>query len=193
MDKLVAELMILANSTWGKLLDDNDVPGIYRVQSGGKVRMTTGAGAHQGLGVSHYAWSSSPLRRYVDLVNQWQLLALVAGEEAPFKKNAAELLSTVSDFEASYAAYDEFQRGMERYWCLRWLLQEDVKTLTGVVLRDNLVRLDRLPLVLRVSSLPELVPGTRVELAVGEIDLIELELKCQFLQQLAVPESPVAS
>ncbi len=189
LDKLVAELMILANSTWGKLLDDNDVPAIYRVQANGKVRMTTGAAAHQGLGVSHYAWSSSPLRRYVDLVNQWQLLALVAGEAAPFRKNASELLSAVSDFEATYATYDEFQRRMERYWCLRWLQQEGVESVTGEVLRESLVRLDRLPLVVRVPSLPEVVPGTRVELGIAEIDFIENELKCPFrgLHEIAAP------
>ncbi|MBV8157493.1 MAG: RNB domain-containing ribonuclease, partial [Dyella sp.] len=32
LDKIVAELMILANSTWGKLLADHGVPGIYRTQ-----------------------------------------------------------------------------------------------------------------------------------------------------------------
>jgi len=184
MDKLVAELMILANSTWGKLLDDNHVAAVYRVQGGGKVRMTTGAAAHQGLGVSHYAWSSSPLRRYVDLLNQWQLLALVAGESAPFASNSAELLSAVSDFEATYAAYDEFQRRMENYWCLRWIAQEGVEQLAGHVLRDNLVRLDRLPMVVRVHSLPELAPGTAVELKVSGADLLEVELKCQFLRTL---------
>jgi exoribonuclease II len=180
IDKLVAELMILANSTWGKLLDDNGVPGVYRVQGNGKVRMTTGAGAHQGLGVSHYAWSSSPLRRYVDLVNQWQLLALVEGRTAPFAENAAELLSAVSDFEATYGAYDEFQRRMENYWCLRWFLQEGIDVASGEVLRDNLVRLSNVPMVIRVPSLPEHPPGTRVELNITGIDLLDVELKCQF-------------
>ena len=184
MDKLVAELMVLVNSTWGKLLDDNDVPAIYRAQANGKVRMTTGAAPHQGLGVSHYAWSSSPLRRYIDLVNQWQLLALVAGEAAPFRKNAAELLSAVSDFEATYAAYAEFQRRMEFYWCLRWLVQEKVETLTGEVLRETLVRIDGLPLVVRVPSMPETPPGTRVELEVGGIDLMEVHLHCQYKRAL---------
>lgn len=189
MDKLVAELMVLANSTWGKLLDDNDVPAVYRVQSNGKVRMTTGAAAHQGLGVSHYAWSSSPLRRYIDLINQWQLLALLTGEAPPFRKNASELLSAVSDFELTYAAYADFQRQMEHYWCLRWLLQENVEMLAGEVLRDNLVRVDGLPLVIRVPSMPELSPGTKVELDVGEIDLIEASLNCRFSR---VPETASA-
>lgn len=182
LDKTVAELMILANSTWGKLLDDNDVAAVYRVQGNGKVRMTTGAASHQGLGVSHYAWSSSPLRRYVDLVNQWQLLALVAGEAAPFGSNAAELLSAVAEFEVAYAGYDEFQRRMEQYWCLRWLRQEGVEQVTGRVLRENLVRLDRLPLVTRVHSLPETAPGTAVELKITALDFLDAEMRCQFVR-----------
>lgn len=185
IDKLVAELMILVNSSWGKLLDDNGVAAVYRVQGNGKVRMTTGAGGHQGLGVSHYAWSSSPLRRYIDLINQWQLLALVQGTPAPFRDNSAELLSAVSDFEATYAAYDEFQRRMENYWCLRWLMQEGVNVVSGEVLRDNLVRLSRLPLVVRVPSLPECAQGTPVELEVTAIDLLDAELKCRFLEKAA--------
>jgi len=86
--------------------------------------MTTSAMAHLGLGISHYAWTSSPLRRYVDLVNQWQLLALLDGKAPPFSRNADIMLAAVHDFEATYASYDEFQRHMEHYWCLRWLLQE---------------------------------------------------------------------
>ncbi|MFM9970571.1 MAG: ribonuclease catalytic domain-containing protein [Burkholderiales bacterium] len=180
VDKLVAEMMIHANAHWGRLLAENQVAGIYRVQSGGKVRMTTSPGEHQGLGVSHYAWMTSPLRRYVDLVNQWQLLALVRGETAPFEANAGTLLAAVHDFDATYSQYADFQWRMERYWCLRWLLQEGVQIAHGEVLRDNLVRIKNLPLVIRVPSLPELVPGSPVELEALEIDLIDAEIQCRY-------------
>jgi exoribonuclease-2 len=48
LDKLVAELMIVANSTWGGLLASKGVAAIYRVQTGGKVRMSTSPQAHEG-------------------------------------------------------------------------------------------------------------------------------------------------
>ena len=44
--------------------------------------MSTRPGEHQGLGVSHYLWSSSPLRRYSDLVNQRQLIATLGNGAA---------------------------------------------------------------------------------------------------------------
>ena len=180
VDKLVAEMMIHANASWGRLLADNSVAGVYRVQSAGKVRMTTAPGDHQGLGVSHYAWMTSPLRRYVDLVNQWQLLALLRGEPAPFEHNAATLLAAVHDFNATYSQYADFQWRMERYWCLRWILQEKLHIAAGEVLRDNLVRLRGLPLVVRVPSMPELPAGRQVELDVLGIDLIEAEIQCRY-------------
>jgi exoribonuclease-2 len=184
LDKLVAEMMIAANSTWGKLLDDQGIAAIYRVQSSGKVRMTTAAEAHQGLGTSHYAWSTSPLRRYVDLVNQWQLLALLRQEPAPFSANSDMMLSAVHDFEATYAAYDEFQGRMERYWCLRWLLQEKVEIAAAQVVRDNLIKFERLPLYVKVPSLPPLAAGTPVEVAVTAIDLVDAEVQCLFRRRL---------
>ncbi|MDP3412002.1 MAG: RNB domain-containing ribonuclease, partial [Polaromonas sp.] len=94
LDLIVAEAMILANSTWGNWLADCGVPGIYRSQAslapGVKVRMGTKALPHAGIGVKSYAWATSPLRRYTDLVNQWQIIACVthgrtAALAAPFK------------------------------------------------------------------------------------------------------------
>ncbi len=189
LDVLVAELMILANSTWGRLLDERGTAGIYRAQSaGGRVRMTTAAAEHQGLGVSHYAWSTSPLRRYVDLVNQWQLLAVLQGGPPPFAAGAEALLAALRDFELTYAAYDEFQRHMEHYWCLRWLLQEKVSLARTAVVRDNLVKFADLPLFVRVPSLPDLEPGAEAMVEVAEVDLIDTQVRCVY-KKVQQPES----
>ena len=182
LDTLVAELMIVANATWGGMLRDAGIPALYRVQTAGKVRMSTVAAAHEGLGVECYAWSSSPLRRYCDLINQWQMIALLRNEPPPFPPKSADLLAAMRDFELTYAAYAEFQRGMERYWCLRWLLQEHAGGAFGHVLREALVRLETIPLVLRVPSLPELPRGTRVRLDIDGIDLLEAELRPRYLE-----------
>ena len=180
IDRVVSELMIYANSEWGRQLAASETAAIYRVQGNGKVRMSAHPSGHEGLGVEQYVWSSSPLRRYVDLVNQRQLIALIRGEAPPYRSNSEGLLSVLRDFEAAYEIYGEFQRAMERYWCLRWLLQEQVHTVTASVLRENLVRFDPLPLVVRVPSLPTLASGTRVELAISDIDLLELTFHCEF-------------
>lgn len=190
LDKLVSELMILANTTWGTLLAERDVAALYRVQSTGKVRMSVHPEAHEGLGVSCYAWMTSPLRRYVDLLNQWQLAAALSGRRAPFARNSEALLTALRAFELTYARYDEHQRGMETYWCLRWLLQEDVRSIGAVVLRESLVRFDGLPLIARVSSLPELEPGMRVRLEVGEIDLLERTVQCAYRETLGRAQIP---
>jgi exoribonuclease II len=173
LDKLVSEMMILANATWGELLAERDVAALYRVQSTGKVRFSVHPEAHEGLGVSCYAWLSSPLRRYVDLVNQWQLTAALGGRKAPFARNSEALLTALRAFEVTYARYDEHQRAMETYWSLRWLLQEGTQSLQGVVLRDNLVRVEGLPLVVRLNAAPTLEPATRVRLEVSAVDLLE--------------------
>jgi exoribonuclease-2 len=180
LDKLVSELMISANNNWGRMLADRGIPAIYRAQSNGKVRMTTVASPHQGLGVSHYVWASSPLRRYIDLLNQWQLLACLSGAAPPFGKNSAELLAAMREFELTYAAYDQFQGKMEHYWCLRWLLQEQVTLSKAQVLRDNLVKFEGIPLYVRVPSLPSLEVGSRVLLEIEGIDLIDNSVKARY-------------
>jgi exoribonuclease-2 len=187
IDKVVSELMIYVNSTWGRQLAESGTAAIYRVQGAGKVRMSTVPASHAGLGVEQYVWASSPLRRYVDLVNQRQLIAVAGGEAAAYAKNDERLLAILREFESAYDAYSEFQRSMERYWCLRWLLQECIQTVSATVLRENLCRFDDLPLVVRVASLPSFRSGERVLLEVSNIDLVELTFHCEFASRFEMP------
>ena len=201
LDKIVSELMIFANHTWGRLLADRGAAGIYRVKTGvgaaGRVRMTSVPAPHIGLGVTHYAWSSSPLRRYVDLVNQWQLVALLSGRKPPFSAKSELLLGAIAAFDAAYTAYAEFQESLERYWCLRWLQQQGLvgaeRTLSGALLRDGSVRLDEIPLIAAVAGLPALGPGARVEVRVRAVDEWQLGADLAFAGEIAAPplEMPV--
>lgn len=187
MDKLVAELMIEANNQWGALLAAHEVPGLYRAQTGGKVFMTTKAEPHQGLGVAQYAWSTSPLRRAVDLINQRQLISVVQGTLPAYAQNSDVLVGHMRNFEQAYIAYNEFQTRMERFWCLQYLIQEAVETVHGFVWRDNLVRLDDVPYITKVYGLPELKAGTRVSLQVQEVDTLLMELRTKYIGVLEEP------
>lgn len=192
LDKLVAELMIVANSTWGGLLAEKGVPAIFRAQTGGKVRMTTSPQPHEGLGVAQYAWSSSPLRRYVDLLNQWQLIACLSGDTPHFTAKSDTLFAAMRDFDLTYSAYAEFQRGMERYWCLRWLRQEGVQSIDATLRRENLAKIDRLPLIQRVPSAPaESKAGLRVRLSIESLDYLTLDLGCRYIETLDPAEADV--
>lgn len=186
IDKLVSELMIFVNAEWGKKLANNNVTGIYRNQSGGKVKMSTSPAQHQGLGVVQYAWFSSPMRRYVDLINQRQLIALLRREQPPYSKGCSSLLSSISEFEETYEAYNEFQRIMERYWCLRWLLQEKIRTIGALVIKENFVKLDHLPLVIKVPSLPAVLPETHVQVEILLVDLFDLSVNAKFIRKLEI-------
>ena len=181
LDRIVAEMMILANSEWGRMLAARKVPGIYRSQQAGKVRTSTHPMPHQGLGVEQYMWTTSPLRRYVDLVNQRQVLALLENDKPPFDANDAELFAIMSAFDARYAAYSEYQTRMERYWCLRWLAKQPSPTMQAVVIRDELVRLADAPFYFRMAQLPPLAPGRRIEVEILERDEISLDITARFV------------
>lgn len=181
IDKLVAEMMIHANAEWGRALSEAGFVAAYRAQTGGVARMTTVPTPHDGLGVQQYAWASSPLRRYVDLLNQRQLLALFTQAPAVYAQGAPELLAALREFELAYDSYAEFQRMMERYWCLRWIEQEQATELNATVIRDNLLRFDRLPLVIRVPSLHDAQSGANVRIALSRLDLWELSVHAEFV------------
>ena len=202
LDLIVSEAMILANSSWGGWLADLGVPGIYRSQAsmlpGVKVRMGTRALAHAGLGVKSYAWSSSPLRRYTDLVNQWQIIACArhgktAALAAPFKPKDADLFSIISSFDAAYSAYNGYQNAIERFWTLKYIQQQGIDEIEATLFKDNLVRADQLPLVLPVLGAQGLPRGARLRVKLGDIDEVALDVHGSVIERLDRPAAAVAA
>lgn len=181
LDRIVAEMMILANSRWGELLAEHNVTGIYRSQQAGRVRMSTQALEHEGIGVAQYIWSTSPLRRYVDLVNQRQLIALLSGERPAYGPKDASIFSIITAFESRHSAYQEFQQRMERLWCLRWLSQEGIRRTEAVVVREDVVRLVAAPLYFRIPGLPALPAGRPIAIEIDEHDEIDLSVTARHL------------
>ena len=193
LDLVVAEAMILANSTWGGWLAECGVPGIYRSQAsmapGVKVRMGTKPAPHAGMGVAQYTWATSPLRRYVDLVNQWQLIACArhgrtAALAAPFKPKDVQLFAIISGFDAAYSAYNGFQQGIERYWTLLALAQQDCHELDAVVMKDGLVRADDWPLVFRAVGAEGMARGAHVRVKITGTDLLTLDVHASVVARL---------
>ena len=198
LDLIVAEAMILANSTWGQWLASLGVPAIYRSQAslspGIKVRMGTKALPHAGIGVPAYAWSTSPLRRYTDLVNQWQIIACVqhgttAALAAPFKPKDAQLFAIISAFEAAYSAYNSYQSGMERFWTLHYLKQENITELLASLVKEMgggswLVRADHLPLMFNVMGAAGMVRGDQVKVQLGNIDAMALDVNGTVIEKI---------
>ena len=182
IDTLVAELMILANSLWGKTISDANAAGIFRAQTTGRARFSTKALPHEGLGVDYYAWCTAPLRRLSDLINQRQLVAILNGAKPPFARQSAELFGLLRLFEATYNAYAEFERTMDRFWSLVFLKQKQPENLKAVVFRENLVRLLDFPLFPKVFNLPNgLEIGTKLLLNIESLDFIELNLNARFV------------
>ncbi len=202
LDLIVAEAMILANSTWGGWLNECGVPAIYRSQAsmapGVKVRMGTRAAPHAGIGVAQYSWATSPLRRYVDLVNQWQIVACArhgrtAALVAPFKPKDAALFSIISSFDSAYAEYNGFQAAIERYWTLKALAQDGVTELDAVVMKDGLVRADDWPLVFRALGCENLARGARARVRITGTDLLTLDVHANLVAQLDAPQRAAAA
>ena len=202
LDLIVAEAAIVANSTWGSMLAEHGVPGLYRSQAslapGVKVRMGTKALPHAGIGVKSYAWATSPLRRYTDLVNQWQIIACArhgktAALAAPFKPKDADLFSILSSFDAAYSAYNGYQAGMERFWTLKYVEQNGITELTATVFKEGpggsfLVRADDLPLVFPVLGAQNLPRGARIRVRLGEVDEITLDVHGTLIERLDDPQ-----
>src|SRR5260370_3077975 len=118
--ELVAEFMVLSNHVAARFAAENRIPIIYRVQPGSgdlamqRPRLSLYPEYHAGIGLDYYTQVSSPIRRYMDLVLQRQLLAALSnGSSPPYQ--AEELLAVLATAENAEADGKELERRAGRY------------------------------------------------------------------------------
>lgn len=153
--KVVSECMILMNRLSGDFFSKNAIPALFRSQSRDiepeakeldpedvlfpvKVIkhlkpsfVTSTPEIHKSLGVACYVQSTSPIRRYLDLVMQRQLISWL--EEQKICYSESELEDTNTRVSLATREIKNAQRGRHRYWLIRYLLEKDIKGATGYV------------------------------------------------------------
>ncbi len=151
---LVAEAMILVNTLSAEFLYKNQIPAIYRSQSKpleiiqnqknslylkllqlkflAKSELSLQPGYHSGLGVDYYTTLTSPIRRFLDLLIQYQLKCFLL--EIPFlsEKDLKKILpELIENLQRSL----QIQNKRERYFLLKYLkLYLKDEPLRGLVL-----------------------------------------------------------
>ncbi len=184
IDKLVSELMILANGSFGRILTNAFIPAIYRVkQVGQPVKMMLTPKSHTGLNVDYYTWATSPLRRSVDFINQKQLINLVQNKKAYYSNIHPTLLDVVNNFDTTYNKYINFQEKMERYWSLMYILQENLTHIEATFFYKAQVQLDGLPLTVDLST--QTKPrnsGEKIKLFISNINLLHLTFDIKIIE-----------
>ena len=173
IDKLVSELMILANCSWGRLLTNAFIPAIYRVkQPNYPVKMTLTPDSHTGLNVDYYTWATSPLRRSADFINQYQIINMI-NKSKDFYTVASPILSEVVDnFDTKYSKYIDFQNKMERYWSLKYLIQENISEVDAVFIYKTNILINGVPIQIDAANFTTAKPkGTKVRLKIYNINL----------------------
>lgn len=163
---LVGEMMILINKVSAEFAASNNIPFIFRSQPEPDITRTPnerGAPAigpsadyqarlglrrsmtlvdrpmpHSSLGLKAYAQISSPIRRYGDLVNQRQLLAILHNKPVPYK--AQDLIRICDEIEEPLGRARNLSRSSRRYWILRYLEQRLLEDpiFNGTILRTDL-------------------------------------------------------
>ncbi len=151
---LVAEIMIMANWLMARFLAEQRTPAVFRSQPDPRERLYRGEEGtlfqhwmqrrllnrfalghapekHSGLGLNAYVTATSPIRKYVDLVTQRQVRA-VLGLEEPYSAEDIDVIIQMVEQPMSRVA--RLQTGRQRYWLLKYLEQHVGQKAEAIVL-----------------------------------------------------------
>ncbi len=146
---MVAEFMILYNSTLAEFCNNNGLPAIYRTQSLNETNRSEVNGSdlkkvstdpllrylmmrrlppaelnsaphpHMGLGVSTYVQLTSPLRRYPDLVMQRQISYFL--EKGKTLYSTEDMIQVMDRAKIQLKDLSRIEEERKRYWFLKYL------------------------------------------------------------------------
>lgn len=157
--KTNSEFMILMNRMAGKFLKDNKVPGIFRSQPEAisedarsydendplyaihvvkylrAPRVGLDPGPHLSLGIDVYAQATSPIRRYVDLLIQRQIVSELQKKDHCYTED--ELENLYPRIEIGIRDKKMVERNRERYWVYKHLEKLQGKEIHGIITSIN--------------------------------------------------------
>lgn len=152
---IIAELMILTNNLTAKYLNENNLPSIFRVQKDEvpqeardydindplfSIRVvkhlrpsviSTNPGRHKSLGLDGYVQSTSPIRRYSDLVVQRQLIGILTGNEWVY--DGKELSDIIKRIGNGFGERRLLQKNRKKYWLYKYFKENVNEEIIGIV------------------------------------------------------------
>jgi exoribonuclease-2 len=155
---IVSESMILANRLAAEFLGSCGVPAFFRSQAPPKERiegdlnndlfcifrqrrqlqplnLQTRVAAHSCLGVSAYTNMTSPLRRYMDLVAQRQIISVVSGEAPVYGED--QLKAMLMELEPAVKRANLIKNRRHRYWMLKYFKRMQGQAVQALVLEKH--------------------------------------------------------
>jgi len=137
-------------------------------------RSTVEVAAHAGLGLASYSRSTSPLRRYLDLVTHQQIRALLAGGEPLSSKQVSERVAAV---EAGTRSIRRTERLSNLHWKLLYLKERPQWQGEGIVVEitDNRATLliPELAMETRLRVHDDYPLDSRLRIALREVDVAD--------------------
>ena len=206
---VIAEFMVLLNNLAGRYFAENKIPAIFRSQIENTsedinsldresdlfptqvikflrpTKITTIAEPHKFLGIDAYVQISSPIRRYLDLVLQRQLISCLDGTGPIYSNTALEKI--YSQTEMAVKEKRLIEKSRERYWVLKYLSDNKISELQGIIslVRDKRVTVYipeyLLDLPIALSSDSQLEVGNKAKLFINKIDLNRRKISASFI------------
>lgn len=205
---LVSELMIIANHHAALFARENKIPFIYRTQDRpdvdlkslftnlpeGPVRDFTGRinlkksfnivtpKPHSSLGMEIYGQTTSPIRRYLDLCNQMQLVSFINTGRPYYSEG--NLIKILDETQEHLHRAAQLSRESKRFWLLKYLElhcmdREIYGTVVRTDLKNPLVELDEVYIAVPVKLAGKISIGDRIKLRITNInpafDYLKLE------------------
>jgi len=152
---IIAELMILTNNLTAKYLNEHNLPSIFRVQKDEVPKeardydindplfsirvvkhlrpsvISTNPGKHKSLGLDGYVQSTSPIRRYSDVVVQRQLIGIIGGNEWIY--DGKELFDIITRIGNGFGERRLLQTNRKKYWLYRYFQENNEENISGIV------------------------------------------------------------